>query len=261
MMIKSVKMARTICVLLALVIPLTLGAQDKKSKKEDSNTTKREFFEPALKATDTEKTVQALREEINEIQLEMDRMRTQLREYDDLSAPRIRKEIKRLVNFPEEISEITLKNGTVVQGRVVSQDIDKVVIQTSIGTLSLGQESIQELKPFDRLHADVVLKGEYEDQRHTDSRVFVGQIINKGMRRADFVRVRFNLHDNRTNIIAQDSSFISGEPYTFYSGVVSESSLSPQESSIFRVEVKLPPGMTSKNISYVTYKVLFDEFN
>jgi len=188
-------------------------------------------------------------------------MRIQLREYDDLSAPRIRKEIKRLVNFPEKISEITLKNGTVVQGKILSEDLDKIIVQTNIGTLSIVQENIKELKPFDRLHADVVLKGEFEDQRHTDSRVFIGQVTNKGMRRADFVRVRFRLHDKRTTIIAQDSSYISGEPYSFYSGVISESSLSAGESALFRVEVKLPTGVEAKNISYVTYKVLFDEFN
>lgn len=251
---------RTICIVSLIITPLLLMGQTKK-KPATEEPPKKEFFKPALNATDTEKTIQELREQVNAIQNEMDRMRTQLREYDDLSAPRIRKEIKRLVNFPEETSEITLKNGTVVQGRILSQDIDKIVVQTPIGTLSLSQESIVELKPFDRLHADVVLKGEYEDQRHTDSRVFVGQIENKGMRRADFVRVRFNLHDSRTNIIAQDSSFVSGKPYSFYSGVVSESSLSPTESSVFRVEVKLPAGMTAKNISYVTYKILFDEFN
>lgn len=248
-------------IVLCLLLPLLALGQKKSNKESSEGSSKKEFFEPKLRANETEKTIQELREEINAIQNEMDRMRTQLREYDDLSSPRIRKEIKRLVNFPEEISEITFKNGTVVQGRIVSQDIDKIVVQTSLGTLSLGQDNIQDIKPFDRLHADVVLKGDYEDQRHSDSRVFVGQIVNKGMRRADFVRVRFNLHDNRTNIIAQDSSFISGEPYTFYSGVVSESSLSPKESSIFRVEIKLPPGMTSKNISYVTYKILFDEYN
>ena len=191
----------------------------------------------------------------------MDRMRLQLREYDDLSEPRIRKEIKRLINYPEKISEITLKNGTTVRGKIISEDLDKIVVQTSLGTLAIVQENIKELKPYDRLHADVVLKGEFEDQRHEGSRVFVGQLENKGLRRADFVRILFRLHDRRTQIVAQDSSFISGEPYTFYSGVVSESSLSPNESSIFRVEVKLPAGVEAKNISYVTYKILFDEFN
>ncbi len=247
-------------VLLLSLLPLTVMSQ-KSTDGTSEGSDKREFFDPKLKATDSEATIKELREEVNQIQNEMDRMRIQLREYDDLSAPRIRKEIKRLVNFPEKISEITLKNGTVVQGKILSEDLDKIIVQTNIGTLSLVQENIKELKPFDRLHADVVLKGEFEDQRHAESRVFIGQVTNKGLRRADFVRVRFRLHDKRTSIIAQDSSFISGEPYSFYSGVVSESSLSSGESSIFRVEVKLPAGVEAKNISYVTYKVLFDEFN
>jgi len=252
----------TILFFMFLILIPTLGfAQKKSTAGTREGNDKREFFKPSIEAKKSDSLVRELRREVNQIQNEMDRMRLQLREYDDLSAPRIRKEIKRLVNFPEKISEITLKNGTVVQGKIISENLDKIVVQTNIGTLSIVQENIKELKPYDRLHADVVLKGEFEDQRHTDSRVFIGQVINKGMRRADFVRVRFRLHDKRTTIIAQDSSYISGEPYSFYSGVISESSLSAGESSLFRVEVNLPPGVDAKNISYVTYKVLFDEFD
>ena len=250
-----------IALLLIIVLLPLMGFSQKKTDGTSQGSDKREFFKPSVEVRGSDSLVKELRREVNQIQNDMDRMRIQLREYDDLSAPRIRKEIKRLVNFPEKISEITLKNGTVVQGKILSEDLDKIIVQTNIGTLSIVQENIKELKPFDRLHADVVLKGEFEDQRHTDSRVFIGQVTNKGMRRADFVRVRFRLHDKRTTIIAQDSSYISGEPYSFYSGVISESSLSAGESALFRVEVKLPAGVEAKNISYVTYKVLFDEFN
>jgi len=244
--------------ILVLMIPLSGMGQETEDKTQAE---KREFFEPEIRVEDTAKLVQELREEVHRIQNEMDHMRVQLREYDDLSAPRIRKEIKRLVNFPEKISEITLKNGTVVQGKIISEDIDKITVQTNIGVLSLSQANIKELKPFDNMHADVVLDGDFEDQRHTDSRVFIGKVKNRGLRRADFVRVSFRLHDKRTAIIARDSSFVAGESYSFYSGVVSESSLSPGESATFKVEVKIPPGVDSRNISYVTYKVLFDEYN
>ncbi|NQV15597.1 hypothetical protein HQ531_09085 [bacterium] len=247
-------------VILIILLPL-LSSGQKKTAGTSKGSDKREFFEPTHKVENTDAAVKEMREEIHQIQNEMDRLRSQLREYDDLSTPRIRREIKRLVNFPDKISEITLKNGTIVQGKIISEDLDKIIVQTNIGTLAIVQENIKELRPFDRLHADVVLKGEFEDQRHTDSRVFIGQVSNKGLRRADFVRILFRLHDKRTNIIAQDSSYISGEPYTFYSSVVCESSLSPGEFSLFRVEVTLPTGMDAKNISYVTYKVLFDEFN
>jgi hypothetical protein len=256
------RLSKLVLFFIVILLPiLSFSQQKKKTDGTSEGSNKREFFRPSVKNQGSDSLVMELRREVNQIQNDMDRMRIQLREYDDLSAPRIRKEIKRLVNFPEKISEITLKNGTVVQGKILSEDLDKIVVQTNIGTLSIVQENIKELKPFDRLHADVVLKGEFEDQRHTDSRVFIGQVNNKGMRRADFVRVLFRLHDKRTTIIAQDSSYISGEPYSFYSGVISESSLSAGESALFRVEVKLPTGVEAKNISYVTYKVLFDEFN
>lgn len=253
----------TILIFILIIMLPIMGLSQKKKRTvgTSAGSDKREFFQPNVEARGSDSLVKELRKEVRQIQSDMDRMRLQLREYDDLSAPRIRKEIKRLVNFPEKISEITLKNGTVVQGKILSEDLDKIIVQTNIGTLSIVQENIKELKPFDRLHGNVVLKGEFEDQRHADSRVFIGQVTNKGMRRADFVRVRFRLHDKRTTIIAQDSSYISGEPYYFYSGVISESSLSAGESSVFRVEVKLPPGVEAKTISYVTYKVLFDEFN
>ena len=248
--------------MLIILLPILGLSQKKKSTTGTSQgSDKREFFQPRVEVRGSDSLVMELRKEVYQIQNEMDRMRVQLREYDDLSAPRIRKEIKRLVNFPEKISEITLKNGTIVQGRILEENLDKIVVQTNIGTLSIVQENIKELKPFDRLHANIELKTDFEDQRHADSRVFIGQVVNKGQRRADFVRVRFRLHDKRTTIIAQDSSYISGEPYSFYSGVISESSLSAGESALFRVEVSLPKGVEAKSVSYVTYKVLYDEFN
>jgi len=188
-------------------------------------------------------------------------MQMRMSEYDDLSAPRIRKEIKRLLNYPEQISEIRLANGTTVQGKILSENLDRVVVQTNIGMLSIEQENIVELKPYDKLHADVQIEGDFEDQHHSDKRVFVGKVHNGGLRRADFVRVRFSLHDNRTHIVAQDSAFVAGKPYTFYSGVISESSLEPNESAEFRVEVPLPAGVETNKITYITHKVLFDEFN
>ena len=221
----------------------------------------REFFEPEIDLYQMGDPLRQLQQEVREIEDELNRLRMRIDEYDDLSSPRIRKEIKRLINLPEQISEIRLSNGTIVQGKIISENLDRVIVQTNIGLLSIEQENIVDLKPYDKLHADVKIDGDFEDQHHSDKRVFIGLVKNQGLRRADFVRVVYRLHDKRTHIVAQDSAYISGEPYSFFTGIISESSLSPGATAPFRVEVTLPPGTESGKISYVTYKVLFDEFN
>lgn len=221
----------------------------------------REFFQPEEDLYKMGDPLRQLQAEVRQLEDELNRMRIRMGEYDDLSSPRIRKEIKRLINLPEQISEIRLNNGTIVQGKIISENLDRVVVQTNIGLLSIEQENIVELKPYDKLHADVRIQGDFEDQHHSDKRVFIGLVKNQGLRRADYVRVVFRLHDKRTNIVAADSAFVTGETYSFFSGVISESSLGVGNTAPFRVEVPLPPGMESGKISYVTYKVLFDEFN
>lgn len=266
---KSAFRTSTIILLFILVSTTPLNAlspesekvgKDKKQKAQ-AEEPKREFFEPEVDLDQMGDPLRQLQSEVRQLEDELTRLRTRLSEYDDLSSPRIRKEIRRLINMPEQISEIRLNNGTIVQGKIISENLDRVVVQTNIGLLSIEQENILELKPYDKLHADVKIDGDFEDQFHSDKRVFIGKVKNQGLRRADFVRVVFRLHDKRTNIIAADSAYVGGEQYAFFSGVISESSLSPGSAASFRVEVTMPPGIEAGTISYVTYKVLFDEFN
>jgi len=220
----------------------------------------KEFFAPEETVTQRDQALRELQQEVRAMEDELNRLRLRLGEYEDLSTPRIREEIKRLINYPEQISEIRLSNGTVVQGRILSENLDRVVVQTSLGMLSIEQENIVALNPYDKLHADVKLQGEYEEQQHSDKRVYIGVVRNEGLRRADFVRVLFRLHDKRTQIIAQDSGFVNGSEYTFFSGVISESSLEPNAAAEFRVEVPLPKDFQPSQVSYRTYKILYDEF-
>ena len=176
------------------------------------------------------------------------------------SINRLRREIKRLTQGPDQVSEITLQNGTVVVGKIISENLDRIIVQTSIGQLTLSRTAVQNIKVQEKPHAVVELEGNYDERLYPDKRGFQGKVINKGLRRADFVRIVFRLHDSKTNIIAEDSTFIQGETVTFLSGVVSESSLEPDKDGSFYIEVPLPSGVDSRNISYVTYKVRFDEF-
>lgn len=216
----------------------------------------RDFFKPKYGADQP-----ILQTKVDQIQQELEQIKIRMEKVENESSiNRMRREIKRLTQGPDEISEITLQNGTIVMGKIIAENIDRIIVQTPIGQLTLDRTTIQGVKAQQKPHAVLTLDGNYEDRNYPDKRAFTGRVINKGLRRGDFVRVVFRLHDSKTNIIAQDSTFISGETVTYLSGVVGESALSPNKTGKFYLEVPLPSGVDSRNISYVTYKVRFDEF-
>ncbi|MCF7797200.1 MAG: hypothetical protein K9N11_09820 [Lentisphaeria bacterium] len=217
----------------------------------------KQFFEPSYAGD-----AAGLQDKIDEMQRKVDALNLRLDKVENqTSINRLRREIKRLTQGPDEVSEITLQNGTVVVGKIIAENLDRIIVQTPIGQLTLDRTTIKGVSAQEKPHALVELNGGYEERNYPEKRAYTGQVINKGLRRADFVRVVFRLHDSKTNIIAQDSTFISGEQVSYLSGVVSESALSPNQKGSFYLEVLLPSGVDSRNISYVTYKVRFDEFD
>lgn len=221
------------------------------------NTDLQDFFKP-----DYAGDAASLQDKIDELQRTVDELKLRTEKVENqTSINRLRQEIKRLTQGPDEVSEITLQNGTVVVGKIIAENLDRIIVQTPIGQLTLDRTTIKGISEQEKPHAVVVLDGSYEERNYPEKRAYTGQLINNGLRRADFVRVIFRLHDSKTNIIAQDSTFISGEQVSYLSGVVSESALSPGQKGTFYLEVLLPSGVDSRNISYVTYKVRFDEFD
>ena len=220
----------------------------------------RKFFPTSDKYQPADKYYQELKLRVDSLQDALDAIRVHLKEYDKLSLPQIRKEIKHMLNLPDKVSRIILKNGTIVEGKIRSETLDELTVQTPIGILRIQKESIKKVIPWQDLHAKVVLNGDFQDQYFLDKRVFRGKLKNTGQRRADFVRIIFKLHDKSTKVVAQDSAFVEGQETTFYSGVISTSSLEPGAEGDFVVTVHLPPGMKMNRISYVTYKVRYEEF-
>ena len=249
------------------------GANEQVLRKLDTLVTDNTGVEPTLPSepkkdlksffqTQYDSDSPGLQAKVDQIQQELDQLKIRMEKVEnETSINRLRREIKRLTQGPDEVSEITLQNGTVVMGKIIAENIDRIIVQTPIGQLTLDRTTIQGVKAQQKPHAVVVLDGNYEERNYPDKRAYTGELINKGLRRADFVRIVFRLHDSKTNIIAQDSTFISGDKVTYLSGVVGESALEPNKKGHFYLEVPLPSGVDSRNISYVTYKVRFDEFD
>lgn len=45
-----------------------------------------------------------------------------------------------LINVPELTHEILLNNGTIVKGKVLHEDLDRIIIQTQIGLLTISKK-------------------------------------------------------------------------------------------------------------------------
>lgn len=196
---------------------------------------------------------------IDELRKEMAELRKQVREIEiRTSVPEIRKEINKLINVPELTHEILLNNGTVVKGKILHEDLDKIIIQTQIGQLTIFKSEIKLTRPAEVPKAKCVIDGPITEKVHEDKREFRGKIKNEGIRRADFPKIIFYLYDEATNLIASDSTFVAGNFHMYQSGVQTDATIEPGQSFPFECSVKFPTG---SSVSYYIKKISWEEFN
>ncbi|MDO9548151.1 MAG: hypothetical protein Q7J65_04200, partial [Candidatus Marinimicrobia bacterium] len=114
--------------MLISIVFMLLGQPAFSQKK--TTTVSQKFFE-------VDQDIETLRKELSDV-------RKQMRELEiRVSIPEIRKEINNLIQLPEMTHEIILNNGTVVKGKIIHEDMDRIVIQTQIGQLTLSKNSIK----------------------------------------------------------------------------------------------------------------------
>jgi len=234
------KTAPLLCLGLGLLLSQLLTGQT----QSKPSTVSRKLFEVEKSVEDLRKEMAALRQQINEMEI-----RT--------SIPEIRKEINRLIQVPELSHEIMLKNGTIVKGKILHEDLDILVVQTQIGQLTISKKEIRETRPADLPKAKCVIDGAIKEEVHENKRVYRGRIKNEGIRRADFPRIAFYLYDETTNLVAADSVIVAGTYHMFLSGVQTDATIEPGQTFNFVCEVPVPP---KKAIAYYVRKVAWEEF-
>ncbi|MBL7068036.1 MAG: hypothetical protein ISS29_09345 [Candidatus Marinimicrobia bacterium] len=234
-MINKIKIITTISII--LISQLTFS-QTKKT------TVSRKFFE-------VDQNLESLRKELAEV-------RKQMRELEiRVSIPAIRKEINKLIQLPEMTHEIMLKNGTIVKGKIIHEDLDRIIIQTQIGQLTLSKNTIKLTRKADLPKANCVVEGAITDEVYENKRVFKGKIKNSGVRRADFARIIFYLYDEGTNLLGADSTFISGNYHMYKSGVQTDATIEPGRTFTFECSVDLPEEVL---VSYYIKEIKWEEF-
>ena len=200
-----------------------------------------------------------LEESVEDIQMEIDRLRTQVMEYEYKSPEtNYTKQLKELIDKPPHSHKITLKNGSIIEGSIEKDKLDYLLIKTDLGKLTINKSDIEGIEDLVLPTPDVVFIGHGQEEIFATHRLFTGKVMNQGRRRGDFVRVIYNLWGKDTQLIRSDSSFVEGTQILYRSGIVTDTVLEPNQSAQFRVEIPLSDSI---QVAYVTRDVrwaLFD---
>ena len=171
--------------------------------------------------------------------------------------PNINEELLDLIKIPQLRHRIELQNGTVVNGEIIEEDDLGIIVQTSIGQLAIEKDKIidigEDLPPL----AKVEIINEPFVDIYTDREEITGTLKNIGTKRADFVRIIANLWSPTTELLYQDSVFVSGQNTKYYTGIKSITSLDPGSITEFKMTIPID---SEDEVSYRTYEVRWESY-
>ena len=164
-----------------------------------------------------------------------------------------------MVATPHLKHEITMSNGTIIDGTIIFEDADKMILKTQIGQLTLEKEfisDIQEKAPLQPL-VEFTNKDIEERMNVNQSISYIGEVVNNGLRRADFVRVIYNFWADDTSPVYSDSTFVSGQSIVYLNGVISDTAIEPAQKGNFEITVQIPDSLV---FEYITKDIRWNTF-
>ena len=251
-------------------IPLTdnVSVADSVYTLEKSDTTKivaplppiRDSQKRVVERLDTGEPFFEIKSSIDILREQVDSLKKIISVYEDGrgAIPNIDEDLLNLIKIPQLRHRIELQNGTVVNGEIIEEDDLGIIVQTSIGQLAIEKDRIidinEDLPPL----AKVELLSEPFVDVYIDREEIRGTVKNIGSKRADFVRVIANLWSPTTQLIYQDSVFISAQSAKFFTGIKSGTSLEPGSASEFKIVI--PTSETFDEVSYRTFEIRWESF-
>ena len=191
-----------------------------------------------------------VKETVEEIQDQVNELRSRIIDYEErIASSNLNHNLSKMVKTPQLKNEILMNNGTLIQGTIVSETIENIIIQTQIGQLTLDKADINNIKEIASINADVVFTNEPEEKINANYHIYSGTIQNIGLETASFIRVIFKLWSSETDLIAIDSSFIDGNQIIYHSGINTDTALRPGEFGEYTVNIKTP---VDSNVQYIT---------
>ncbi len=171
--------------------------------------------------------------------------------------PTIDEELLNLIKIPQLRHRIELQNGTIVNGEIIQEDNLGIIVQTSIGQLSIEMDRVVNIVEDLPPNAKVEIMGEPFVNAFPDREEISGVVKNVGLKRADFVRVIAHLWTATTELVQTDSIFVTGKQQKYLTGIRTDTALEPGSTSEFKLTIPLPD---EDKVSYRTYEVRWETY-
>lgn len=198
-----------------------------------------------------------IQEDIKKLQLQMDSLKKIIKVYEkNRGIPTIDEELLNLIKVPEFQHRIELANGTIIIGEIIDRNDLGIVVQTSIGQLAIDMDKVENITNTLPPRAKVELVGEPFVEVYSDREEITGMVKNVSKKRADFVRVIASLWAADTELVEQDSVFVSGSKRKYQTGIRSDTAMRPGSTAKFKLVIPLTTG---KPVEYRTYEVRWEQ--
>ena len=250
-------------ILLALTIAMMLFSCS--GKKNNNKTDKSVDSVKEAEATNTQylfdtsvEPFYTVEPKLEDIESEIAVLKEQVMQYESqISTPNFNTEILKLIKTPIIKHEIQLSNGTTIQGTIIYENSNEMIVETQIGQLKINKNEI--IKIEDVLPPIAILEfiGDGIEEIYQDRRAYNGTLKNIGLKRADFIRVIYSMYDENSNLIVSDSSFVSGEEKQYNSGIISDASLNQNNFADYYVVVNVP---SDKIVEYFLREVRWEYY-
>ena len=171
--------------------------------------------------------------------------------------PTIDEELLNLIKIPQLRHRIELQNGTIVNGEIIQEDDLGIIVQTSIGQLSIEMDRVVNIVEDLPPNAKVEIMGEPFVNAFPNREEISGVVKNVGLKRADFVRVIAHLWTATTELVQTDSIFVTGKQQKYLTGIRTDTALEPGSTSEFKLTIPLSD---EDKVSYRTYEVRWETY-
>jgi hypothetical protein len=199
-----------------------------------------------------------LKETVEDIQAQLNDLHARVIEYEmRVSTPSFNTEVLKMIKVPQLNHEINLTNGTLIQGTIIQENMDQIIVQTQIGQLTIDKGNVEVIKEIAPASAKINFDGDADEKIMAESRMYSGTVTNTGLHRGDFVRIIYQLWGGETDLISSDSTFIEGSQVVYHSGIMTDTALRPGETAEFFLEIKSP---SDKKVQYITRDIHWESY-